>query len=95
MEEDIEAFFNAVKKADFQEIDECLHLSVFQPKPGLIKFLLEKGVDADLGNDRGNTALHIASRKGFADVVLLLLEFGVDKDKRKKMRKLPCILLQN
>jgi ankyrin repeat protein len=42
----------------------CLHLAVFQPKPGLIKFLLEKGVDGDLGNDRGNMALHIASRKG-------------------------------
>ena len=27
----------------------CLHLAVFQPKPGLIKLLLEKGVDAELG----------------------------------------------
>ena len=62
----------------------CLHLAVFQPKPGLIKLLLEKGVDAELGNDRGNTALHIASRKGFADVILFLLEYGVDKDKKNK-----------
>ena len=48
MEEDIEAFFIAIKKADFQEIEECLdkgvdvnittadnnclHLALFQPK---------------------------------------------------------------
>ena len=65
MEEDIEVVFKTVKKADFQEVQECLvkgvdvitttagntclHLAVFIPKPGLIQFLLEISASANGG----------------------------------------------
>ena len=71
------------------EGNTALHLAVFLHKPGfdakpLVSFLLERGINADEGNRRGNTALHIASRKGFTNIAKILLEFGVDKDKKNK-----------
>ena len=69
------------------EGNNALHLAVYLHKPGfdatnLVRFLLQKGIDADLGNNRGNTALHTACRKDFQDIAETLLKFGVDKDRR-------------
>ena len=58
-----------------------LHKPGFDAKP-LVNLLLDRGIDSDLGNGRGNTALHIACRKGFPDFVKILLDLGVDKDKK-------------
>ena len=48
----------------------------------LVRRLLARGADPDIGNNRGNTALHTAARKNFPDILTNLLEAGVDKDKK-------------
>ena len=60
-----------------------LHKQGYDAKP-VILFLLNRGIDADLGTEKGNSALHIASRKNFPDIVQILLEFGVDKDRKNE-----------
>ena len=58
-----------------------LHGQQFGANP-LVRFLLDKGIDANLGNDRGNTVLHIATRKNFPSILKILLGFGVDIDRK-------------
>ena len=67
----------------------ALHQAVYQHDQGsdgteLIKYLLSQGIDADQGNYRGNTALHIIARKNYPDILKILLEHQVDKDKLNK-----------
>ncbi|KAK2856509.1 hypothetical protein Q5P01_005244 [Channa striata] len=42
----------------------ALHLAVITEQPQLVDKLLKAGCDARLADDRGNTALHIACKKG-------------------------------
>ena len=64
--------------------NNSLHLAVYSHGQqfganSLVQFLLDKGIDANLGNDRGNTALHIATRKNFPSILKILLGFCVEK----------------
>lgn len=60
----------------------ALHLAVENGHTGMVRAMLEKGVDVDLTVDEpgeaGVTALHLACSNGFADMVELLLEAGAD-----------------
>jgi ankyrin repeat protein len=51
---------------------------------GRVKELLDHGVDPNLQDFRGWTALHWASCQGHTDVVLLLLDHGADQNLRDK-----------
>ncbi len=42
----------------------------------LVRFLLENGVDPDLKNTSGETALHMAQRKGLRDLAAILIDAG-------------------
>jgi ankyrin repeat protein len=41
---------------------------------GNVKLLLEKGANPNIVDERGRTAMEIASEKGYDDLVMLLLD---------------------
>ena len=50
-----------------------------------VEFLLSKGLEVNLANDEGMTALMRASGDGFADMVELLLAKGADMELKNKL----------
>lgn len=51
---------------------------------GLVKWILESGIDPDTRDSENYTALYRAARSGHTDVLQLLLDCGADVDKRLK-----------
>ncbi len=60
----------------------AVHLAANQGHMGMLKVMIEKGVDINLTQDEpaeaGTTALHCACAQGHADVVKLLIDAGAD-----------------
>jgi ankyrin repeat protein len=50
----------------------------FRPDDEVAKFLVERGATLNKGDSSGNTELHLASLKGFADLVRVLVKHGGD-----------------
>lgn len=62
--------------------EAAVHLAAKQGHIGMLKVMIEKGVDINLTQDEpaeaGTTALHCACAQGHADVVKLLMDAGAD-----------------
>lgn len=59
--------------AEMEFGQEALRQAVLANAQGIVKLLLDKGVDADAGNSSGATALHLAAKYGRLEIVKLLL----------------------
>lgn len=58
-----------------------LHQAVYHPtRLPLARLLLDKGADARIADDSGNTALDWAGEQGHQEAILLLLEYGAGSD---------------
>ena len=58
--------------------ETCLHIAAEDGRWGLAVFLLMSHVDINARREFGDTALHIAVRKGFFTMVDMLLKCGAD-----------------
>ncbi|KAI3859141.1 hypothetical protein MKX03_017847, partial [Papaver bracteatum] len=57
-----------------------LYHAIFNGHLDAVRYLLEKGANADASNDTNNTPLHIAAGKGDTKIITLLLSRGVRVD---------------
>lgn len=65
----------------------ALHLAVFNGHVGIVRLLLDSGVNIDSENLKGDTALHTASyfsSRGFEEIVKLLLKGGISVNYRNR-----------
>lgn len=53
-----------------------LHLACLRDHDAMLRALLKQGVDADLRDERGQTALHVAATSGHLRLAEMLLDFG-------------------
>ena len=93
----IQYFYNNYKRININATDEdgnsFLILSIKQGLNTIIKILLEKGIDVNIQNNKGNSALHYAlSGKDFA-LADLLKKYGAKEDLINKLGYSPweCI----
>ncbi|MEJ3656411.1 ankyrin repeat domain-containing protein [Actinomycetes bacterium KLBMP 9759] len=56
----------------------ALQNALFSERPETVTFLIESGIDVDMADRTGNTALHQAAKINQADAVLELLRAGAD-----------------
>ena len=63
-----------VDAANFEDNTTSLMNSCYNNDTRITKLLLEYNANPDLGNKYGDTALHMACRQGYEDIVKLLLE---------------------
>lgn len=56
----------------------CLH---YKPHDDVVSFLMENGIPLEVMDAQGNTALHVAARRGFGSIVEILINHGVDVNK--------------
>ena len=73
-----------VNAANFEDGTTSLMNSSYNNDTETTKLLLEYNADPDLGNKYGDTALHMACRKGYTDIVKLLLEHNADANVENK-----------
>eukprot|EP01018_Ginkgo_biloba_P019913 Gb_34207 [translate_table: standard] len=64
------------------EMPHSLCFAASQGNSHLMEEFLRKGMDPDLGDSNGRTALHIAAARGSRQCVLLLLKYGADVNKK-------------
>lgn len=69
--------------------DSCLHIAALRGDCRAAELLLKAGVDVNKLGDMGSTALHHAKRKGYDNLVNLLLENGASTDIKNAFGKLP------
>ncbi|EKX34067.1 hypothetical protein GUITHDRAFT_119737 [Guillardia theta CCMP2712] len=62
----------------------ALHSSAYRGSLPGIKFELDKGVDVDMVDERGLTALHFAAKEGHLDAVTELIKNGATTSIRAK-----------
>lgn len=73
--------------------DKCtaLHLSSLNGHQGCVKALLyyadhmKSKIDVNCQNKMGDTALHLAAKWGFTEIVETLLEYGINVDSRNRL----------
>lgn len=58
------------------EGNSALYFACFWGQYDIVDFLLKKGADFTVPNNRGETPLAIAKKQGYRDIVLLLQQFG-------------------
>jgi ankyrin repeat protein len=56
------------------------YIKIFPDKKNTTKLLIKKGADLNIVDQKKRTALHIASIKGFTEIVKLLIAAGANKD---------------
>lgn len=72
--------------------ESFLHVAVCKNKMfPVVKYLINKGLDVDLVDDNGRTALHIACRVGHSETVKLLLKTKTDVNAITNFTKLTPI----
>ena len=57
-----------------------LHAAIYNDHPDIARLLLERGVNTEARSSQDQTALYMASSRGFAEVVRLLIDRGADVD---------------
>ena len=67
-----------VDATNFEDGTTSLMNSSFNNDKETTKLLLEYNANPDLGNKYGDTALHMACRQGYVEIVKLLLEYDAD-----------------
>jgi len=71
----------------------------FSALNGALTLLLHAGLDPNLRNNKGNTALHIACQRGHLETAKLLVKFGArakeNLNKQKPQQLIPKNLLQS
>jgi ankyrin repeat protein len=60
--------------------DGCLHFAALRGDYRAMELLLQAGLDVNQQGDMGNTALHHAKRKGYRDLVDLLIAYGASEN---------------
>jgi len=55
-----------------------LHVAIYQERRDIAVLLLERGADAETRSSRDQTALYMASSRGYVDVVRSLIDCGAD-----------------
>lgn len=68
---------------------EALRSAVLSNAPGIVKLLLDKGVDVDASNSSGATALHLAAKYGRLAIVKALLDKNADVNVKAKGGETP------
>ncbi|KAJ1552508.1 hypothetical protein HK405_011079, partial [Cladochytrium tenue] len=72
--------------------DTALHCAAREGHDGVVKLLVEFGVNMDACNADGDTPLHLALRGGHTDAASQLLGFGVRVDVANKVQQQPAHL---
>jgi ankyrin repeat protein len=62
----------------FWYLDTPLIVAAAYGRTEVVKLLLDKGADVNMGNEGSETALHYAARHGHTEVMKILLEHGAD-----------------
>ena len=68
-----------------------LRWAILLNQPKIVKILMKFGVKQER-NERGESPLHIASRKGYSDIIQTLIRYGADIDQENEIGDTP---LQN
>jgi putative CocE/NonD family hydrolase len=74
------------------EFNESLLDASSRGDAGEVKSAISKGADINIKDDSGTTALHIAARKGYREIVELLLASGADVNSRGPYNTTPAEL---
>jgi len=61
-----------------KRLSKEFHRAAGEDEPEVLLALIEKGVDVNSRNPYGGTALMIAAKRGFSNIVKILLENGAD-----------------
>ena len=69
--------------------DSCIHIAALRGNSHAVELLLKAGINVDDIGEMGCTALHHASRKGYEDIIRLLLDNGASTDIENDFGKLP------
>ncbi|THX53473.1 hypothetical protein D6D06_06101 [Aureobasidium pullulans] len=64
----------------FDPQQSLLHIAIESGHEGIVRILLEEGVDTNEGNSEGSTALHMTVHKRQENILQLLLEKGANVD---------------
>ena len=59
---------------------KLFHLAIKTKQIDIITYLLDKGLDPNIQDDRGNTPLHIATREESLEFISILINNGADPD---------------
>lgn len=70
----------------------AIHLVTRGRQSNWLRFLLARGADPDLPDGKGDTALIIAARSGFADAVSRLIAAKASVDKGNRLGETPLII---
>lgn len=55
-----------------------LHYAIWQGKPAIVGFLLERNADVNSRGENGETPLHYAAKHGYPEIAKILIERGAD-----------------
>ena len=72
-----------------QDLNTPLHVACMSGNESMMKLLISKGADLNLGNQYGNTPLHSACLQGGISAVKFLLEHGANINEPNHLKSTP------
>ena len=92
-------YFNKKYNFDIEATDNnklnALHLSAISGTDNSVIFLLSLGMDPNIKDKKGNTALHYAVKHSHVRIIKKLLQKGADRNIKNNSNKTPVMLAQN